>query len=764
MKYKFKLQFLIIPLIIIPIITITFIFVSNTSSTLQKLQFEKIRHKLDSLKKNCNNQYSILKRSGMETTEFFEKNAKNSAIEFAKNISSGSNYFFILDSSGKIIYHPEKTQQVEKDNFPDIDFIKTIRDKKKDSSFYNREIYGNTIDKHTVFYTYFDKWDWILAATTSENMIYRPLLKSRNIALLTMLVFVVVAVIILFFIARSIARPIETLKNCSVQMGKGDFDIDISIDTGDEFATLATFFNEMANQIKFQKKDLENMQSYLSNILESMPSILISLDENGVITQWNHSAVDFMGISSIDAIGKKILDIAPKFQKYEPFYKKTIETGTPKEFHRELFINGSTKYYNVSIYPLVGSGAKGVVVRIDDITELEEKEMQLRQSQKMETIGTLAGGLAHDFNNVLGGITGTLSIIDFKIKNRKLDLEELDKYLEIMKNSGQRAVDMVAQLLALSHKNEPSFSPVDLNLTIKHVLNICRNSFDKSIRITPFYSEKKAMANADLTQIEQIVLNLCVNASHAMTIMRSNQKWGGELSVSIDSVDVDRQFCTTHLEAREIRYWRISVSDSGIGMDPKTVAKIFDPFFTTKEKGKGTGLGLAMVYNIIRQHNGFIDVYSEVGLGSRFSIYLPFLKKYDSILEKTAENVDLPTGEGVILVIDDEDVLRKNAKDILEESGFEVILAESGKEGITLFKENKDKIICVLLDMAMPEMSGKDVFIELKKFAPDVKVILSSGFRKDKRIDDVMDLGINNFLQKPYTLKNLTDAVFELLK
>jgi signal transduction histidine kinase/ActR/RegA family two-component response regulator len=430
----------------------------------------------------------------------------------------------------------------------------------------------------------------------------------------------------------------------------------------------------------------------------------------------------------------------------------------------ENLAEGKNKYFNVALYPLIANGISGLVVRIDDITELEKKDEQLRQSQKMETVGTLAGGLAHDFNNVLGGIVGTISIIKFKLnKGLEIPAKTLKDYVETIERAGQRAADMVQQLLTLSRKQELSFAPVDLNLTIKHVFKICSNTIDKSVELKPCYTKEPAMVNADPGQMEQVLLNLSVNAGHAMTIMKKpGEHQGGTLTLSLKSLQADKYFCSSHPEAQEISYWVLSVQDTGTGMDSKTVAKIFDPFFTTKEKGKGTGLGLAMVYNIVQQHKGFIDVYSEIGIGTTFSVYLPSIETVQCGGECIEES-KLAQGEGVILVVDDEAIMRELSQEILAECGYQVLLAENGEEGVDVFRKEHDRIDMVLLDMVMPKKSGKEAFIEMKKIDPNVKVLLASGFRKDDRVEEIIKLGLTGFIQKPYTIENLAQAVSEAM-
>jgi len=451
--------------------------------------------------------------------------------------------------------------------------------------------------------------------------------------------------------------------------------------------------------------------------------------------------------------------------KYREYIHEVFTTRAPKEFHREVTGAGeSEEFHKISLFPLVANCVQGIVIRVDNVTELENKEQQLRHAQKMETIGTLAGGLAHDFNNILGGLTGSLSLISFKLdQDADIDREFLRKYLGIMEQAGKRASDLVKQLLSIVRKQEMNFQPVDLNTTIDHILKICTISFDKCIDLNFQNISGKAMINADPTQTEQVLLNLCVNAAHAMTTMRkAAERQGGKLMVSIEKIFADRNFRVTHLEAKSIPYWVLSVQDTGVGMDTRTVAKIFDPFFTTKSKDKGTGLGLAMVYNIVQQHGGFIDVYSEIGQGSTFSVYLPVFP--DTSTEKGLDiGAEVIMGKGLVLVVDDEAMIRQTAKEILETCGYSVILATDGQEGLDIFQLRHREISVVLLDMLMPKMSGKETYLEMKKIDPNLKVLFSSGFKQDERVEEVLQLGVQGFMQKPYTLHVLSSAIHRVI-
>lgn len=417
------------------------------------------------------------------------------------------------------------------------------------------------------------------------------------------------------------------------------------------------------------------------------------------------------------------------------------------------------------VYDKTGNIIAGVVV-FSDITDKKRVEDQLQQAQKMETVGNLAGGIAHDFNNVLGGIIGALSILKHKLKSAKgsIKIEKFKEYIEIMSNSSDRASDMVKHLLAISRKQELSLTSIDLNLIIKHVIKICESTLDKSVKIKPKYLSRPAIVNADITQIEQVLLNLCLNAGHAMTIMKKDKdKWGGTLSISLEKIAVDKYFCQLYPDAQEKEYWLVSVKDNGVGIDKVIQNKIFDPFFTTKENISGTGLGLSMVYNIIKQHNGVVNLYSEPGSGTTFNVYLPMPDKQID-LKQGNDKITIHKGKGVILVAEDEEIIRYIVKDILEECGYQVILTRNGKECVDIYQKQMKEIDAVLLDMAMPEMSGKDAYIQLRLINPRIKVLFTSGFWQDQRIADVKKMGVEDFIHKPYTLEKLSTAIYNLLK
>jgi PAS domain S-box-containing protein len=515
---------------------------------------------------------------------------------------------------------------------------------------------------------------------------------------------------------------------------------------------------------KIAEEEARRLKNYLNNIIDSNPDMLIGMDSEMKITLINRRTENFAGITIKEAIGKPLETILPDFtQTIESMLSQIVNSQPVSNQGLLLEKNSENRYYNLTLYPLISTGVEGAVILIMDVTDSIKKEDQLRQAQKMETVGTLAGGLAHDFNNVLSGIVGTTSLILHLIEKDKIINARFKNYIDVIDKSGNRAAEMVQQLLTLSRKTEISLIPLDLKKSLMNVVQICRNTFDKSIEILTEYTDSPAIIKGDPSQVEQVLLNLCINASHAMTIMRKeNEKQGGSLTLSIRNITADKHFCSTHPEASAGNYWVVSQSDTGVGIDAVNLHKIFDPFFTTKERDSGTGLGLAMVYSILHNHGGLIDVYSEPGTGSTFNIYFPELTE-DGACETSVQECRVEKGDELVLVIDDEEIVRLTAESILAECGYEVILAGSGREGISIFSTRKNDVQCVLLDMAMPVMSGKEVYLELKKIKPEVKVLLASGFRQDGRVQETLALGVNGFIQKPYSITELSKKIKNLI-
>jgi len=374
---------------------------------------------------------------------------------------------------------------------------------------------------------------------------------------------------------------------------------------------------------------VEQAQSGISyqNVFEAIPYIMIIVDSEFRVNVLNSSAKSFFG-SGTDGRSDNLWDLAPFLLDSRTSIEKTMAEAKTLVLRRIEYKGAESRFVDISVCPWPGSvGGKGAVIVIDDVTEQEKKEQYIRRSQKMDIVGTLAAGLSHDFNNVVNGIKATVDSIKFSLDNKKLAVEPLRSQvkddLEIIEESANRGADIVEQLLSISRRKELSFAEVDLVAALRNVIKICGNTLPKTIEMIAEIRVEKAMVKASLTQLEQVLLNLCINASHAMTIMKKEEDGqGGILGVSLEKIYVGPNMCGIIPDAKEGYYWLVSVSDTGVGMNKEVMARIFDPFFTTKEK-RGTGLGLSMVYNIVKEHKGFIDLFSEPGAGSVFFVFLP---------------------------------------------------------------------------------------------------------------------------------------------
>jgi len=382
--------------------------------------------------------------------------------------------------------------------------------------------------------------------------------------------------------------------------------------------------------------------------------------------------------------------------------------------------------------------------------EREKLQTQLNQAQKMKSIGTMAGGFAHNFNNILMGVQGRTSMMMMDKDTFDPDYEHLKGIEEYVKN----AVELTRDLLGFARGGKYEVRPADLNTLIKHENRMFGNT-KKEIRIQGNYAKDLWTVEVDQGQIQQALLNLYVNAWQAMP-------GGGNLYIQTENVTLDEEYIKPFSVAPG-KYVKLSVTDTGVGMDDATMEKIFDPFFTTKDVGQGSGLGLASVYGIIKNHDGFINVYSEKREGTTFNIYLPASEKEVVKEGPEPKRHDIQYGQGIFLLVDDENMIIEVGKTMLERLGYRVLTAGSGKEALDLYEKQKDEIDLVILDMIMPGMGGGETFDRLKAIDGDVKIILSSGYSINGQAKEILDRGCIGFIQKPFSMKELSRKVRDAL-
>jgi signal transduction histidine kinase/CheY-like chemotaxis protein len=526
------------------------------------------------------------------------------------------------------------------------------------------------------------------------------------------------------------------------------------------FLFVAYTFNRYSKNRQKAEIALATAKDNLTAVLNTIDTILVSVDEQCLVTEWNTAAEKYTKISSEAAIGKPVAESLPLISGYIPSITKVYHTHTPVELYRERITTDKERVFDISMN--YTAGLDNVVLQVDDVTEHEMKDEQLRQSSKMRVVSNLIGGLANNFNNVLGAIIGTISMIRYSIKNKENPLDDIQANLEVIESSAEKAEVMVQQLLGLAEEQEPEFKPIDLNFIVRHLMTICENTFDKSVELNAELYSVTALVNADPKQIEQALLSLCDNAVQAI-MANTDPEAVRDLTVSLDHVTPDRTFREKQPLAVKDNYWTISVADTGVGMDKSVIARMFEPFYTTKPNA--TGLGLAVVRDIVTQHDGFMEVRSDVGVGTIMTIYLP---EYVGQSGESTEDVKpdysehIPLGEGVVMVVDDEEVMRKTASSILTKLGYTVITANDGEEAVEIFKKRHGEIDLTLMDLSMPKMSGKDAYVAMKEIDPELRVLLVSGL-EDDRIREALDIGMDGYLKKPYSLVSLAQEVKKAL-
>ena len=413
---------------------------------------------------------------------------------------------------------------------------------------------------------------------------------------------------------------------------------------------------------------------------------------------------------------------------------------------RVLYINWLSSY-----------GIIGVTRDISErkASELERKRLhdQLLQSQKMKAIGTLAGGISHDFNNSLQGILGYTQILIFEKKEGDPDL----KLLRQIEKSAKRSSELTKQLLTFGRKLESQLRPLDLNQEVQQLEQLLARTIPKMIAIETQLDKQLKIINGDPAQIEQIIMNLCINARDAMPD-------GGKLIIDCRNTILDQNYCKAHIGISPGKFVRLTVSDTGKGMNPQTLEHIFEPFFTTKSTGEGTGLGLAMVYGIVKNHGGHITCESAPGNGTTFRIYFPIIEDPEFQTTERYEMTQSPaTGQETILLVDDEEDLRDLGKHLLTRFGYTVLTAPDGETAVEIYREQKNRIALVILDLIMPGIGGKNCLDQILNLNSAAKVVIASGYSVDESTQKELESKAKGFIKKPFEFNQILEEVRSLL-
>jgi PAS domain S-box-containing protein len=501
-------------------------------------------------------------------------------------------------------------------------------------------------------------------------------------------------------------------------------------------------------------REAEESHKLLTTAIEHTAEGVIITDSDGVIKYINPSQEILSGYSRDELLGQ-IPNIFRRDFHDGNFYKQLWDTIGVGTVWSGRFINrkkdGTAYHEDATISPVYNRSGKltNFVAVKHDVTKQLALQEQLFQAQKMETIGTLAGGIPHDFNNLLQPIMGYTELLMMEKKQGDPELDRLQKIYD----AGKRGADLIKGLMLFSRKVEPEFGRVDLNHEIVQARTLLSQTIPKTIKIDLRLSDDLKTVQADPSQIGQVVMNLGVNARDAMPD-------GGTLTIETTNVQLDKEYCDTHLEAKPGSYVLLIVSDTGKGMDKETLSHIFEPFYTTKEKGKGTGLGLSTVYGIVKKHDGHIICYSEPGNGTTFKIYLPAIQTEQDLKTPTSETT-IPMGTETILLADDEDDLRDLGAELLNSFGYKVISAGNGKEALEIYQREGESISLIILDLIMPKMDGRRCLADVLQVNPNAKVIIASGYSESEPA--AMAAGAKGFVQKPYNRRQLLTTIREII-
>ncbi|MCC5638866.1 response regulator [Nostoc sp. CHAB 5844] len=549
-------------------------------------------------------------------------------------------------------------------------------------------------------------------------------------------------------IANGCSAPIILLT------GQGDREIDLeAMKAGAadylEKSQLTAPLLERSIRYAIERKQTEQKIREQAALLDVATDAIFVRDLDDKILFWNKAAETLYEWQKDDVIGKKTQELwqEKNLSRLQEALRLLIKNGSWQgELHQTTTSN--KKIIVESRWTLVRDFAhqpQSILVVNTDITQKQQLEAQFLRAQRLESIGTLASGIAHDLNNVLAPILMTAQLLESQLQD-----ERSRRLLPILTANAKRGAHLVKQVLSFTRGMEGERTLLQFKHLIIEIQHIVKETFPKTIEITTRLPQNLWVISGDATQLHQVLMNLCVNARDAMPN-------GGMLKIIAENLLIDQNYANMHLDAKVGPYVVVSVTDTGIGIPTEILDRIFEPFFTTKELGKGTGLGLSTVLGIVKNHGGFISVYSEEGQGSQFKIYLPAQE-----IAETVEEVEpvFPGGNGeLILIVDDEAAIRDITKTSLESYNYKAITASDGIEAIALYAEHRDEISLVLTDMVMPSMDGLTTIRTLQKINPNVKIIAISGLASSDKVNAAYDIGIKAFLSKPYTANQLLEAI-----
>ncbi|MBF0382830.1 MAG: response regulator [Magnetococcales bacterium] len=612
---------------------------------------------------------------------------------------------------------------------------------------------------------------WFIHLTQRLSYVLTNLKKRTTQLLWIGFILFVIMGVIAWLLGRKLAQPVVQLESIVKQVGQGNFTVKAVVDSDDELGSLAQALNKMIlnlqttttsrdlmiNKVEEHKRTeemLKESENRFRHLYENAPQAYQSLDSEGNIIEVNNAWLNSLGYSKNDVVGRNFIEFLPKKDRdlFKTRFSQLKLIGVCHDVEFTMLRKDSSKAH-ISFEGSVSQRTSENTIQthclLSDITEKRKLETQLRQAQKMESIGTLAGGIAHDFNNILSSIIGFTELALEKTDNK----EKSYNYLNQVHVAGLRAKDLVSQLLSFSRQSEYAMKPLEITPLLQEAMKLIRSTVPTNISIETKLNADNRKINADATNLHQVILNLCSNAASSM------EESGGCLSVSLSSVEISSDKAQS-ISIKPGPYILLTVTDNGPGITSEHVARIFDPFFTTKDIGKGTGLGLSVVHGIVQNHEGAIEVVTKNNVGTTFKVYFPELSSSEQ-QSKGGSNVSKPQKKAkeTILLVDDEEALVELGVAQLESMGYTVIATTDPRVALEKFQQSPGLIDAVITDQAMPHITGIDLAKKILAINPDIAVFLCTGFSQTVTPQKAKKVGIREMLMKPLSIRDLSTVL-----
>lgn len=703
--------------------------------------------------------HGILKENRLDTVESYRHQAQSDVLAELEDYQFGeTGQLTVITRAGKVIKHDTLAAGQDVDMTGAAEMI-------------SRQV-GNMAFEysgHKRFFSFrsFPDWDWLVILSLSSEEVLAVRTQFLDKAVMILFISLCLGALVVVWFTKRVVDPIRQLATATTYVSEGKWDAPLPEPSGrDEVALLTTAFRQMAakladmygnlnrnlEQIASSQEALRHSEQRYRSVFENTGTGMVLCENDMTLSMINAGFERITGYRREAVEGKfKLTDfIIPedreRMKNYHIFQRREAD-GAPNEFECVLEDRDGNRKHMVVKVGLI-PGTQTSVGSFLDITDRKKLEQELIKIEKLNSIGILAGGVAHDFNNLLMGIQGRVSLIQENMGPafpHGDDLKAIEEYT-------CSASNLTAQLLGLAKGGKYEVKPFDINELIRESSEMFGRT-RKEIVIHARFNQPESVVEADRRQIEQVLLNVYVNAWQAMPD-------GGDLRIETNILALDTAYCALHqIEPGE--YVHISVTDTGFGMDEATRQRIFDPFFTTKEKSRGTGLGLASAFGIIKNHSGLITVDSKINQGTTFNIYLPLSGK--AAARKTAPSTQLLKGSGSILLVDDEQLVLEVGQEMLSALGYDVTAVNGGEKAVNTITRVGNDVDLVILDMVMPGMDGGKTFEHIRKQQPGIPIILSSGYSMDGQAEKIMRRGCNGFIQKPFNLAALSKKIRTVL-